>query len=188
MTESDFIELIIEGMSTILHPAEAYALVLKEVGGERRLPVIIGAHEAQSIRVIMANYKFPRPLTHDLMVNLMEKMDIHMKKAVIYKVEEGVFYSYIYMEYQGEEFKLDARTSDAIALALRCGVPLYTLRTIMEHDHMSEDAEGHTSVTVNTVDLPELKRALEKAIRTENYELAASLRDEIRRREEEQKQ
>lgn len=187
MMEGDFIELLIEGMSAILRPAEAYALVLREVGGDRRLPIIIGAQEAQSIRVVMANYNLPRPLTHDLMVNLLKKMDIHMKRAVIYKVEEGVFYSYIYMEYLGDEFKLDARTSDAIALALRCGVPLYTLRTIMEHDHMSEDAE-HTSVTVNTVNLPELKRALENAIRTENYELAASLRDEIRRREKEQKQ
>ncbi|EPT34271.1 bifunctional nuclease family protein [Phocaeicola abscessus] len=180
------IELKIKDMSAILHPAEAYALLLQEVGGERKLPIIIGSQEAQSIKAALMNYQVPRPLTHDLIVSLISRMNIHLQKVLIYKVKEGVFYSYLFFEYFGENFQLDSRTSDAIALALRCHVSIYTLRTILEQDHLLEDAEGKQALTINTVSLPALKKALESAILSENYELASTLRDEIRRREKEE--
>jgi len=93
------IELKIKDMSAILHPAEAYALLLQEVGGERKLPIIIGSQEAQSIKAALMNYQVPRPLTHDLIVSLISRMNIHLQKVLIYKVKEGVFYSYLFFEF-----------------------------------------------------------------------------------------
>ena len=178
------IELKVVDMSSMLHPAQAYALLLQEKNGLLKLPIIIGALEAQSIKLAMMNVDIPRPLTHDLMISLFQKLNVQMEKVLIYKVKEGVFYSYIYFYQDGNVFKLDSRTSDAIALALRLKVPIYTYRSILENDSISEDDNGKLTVNINTIDLPALKKALKKAIETENYELAATLRDEIKRREE----
>ncbi len=178
------IELKVVDMSSMLHPAQAYALLLQEKNGLLKLPIIIGALEAQSIKLAMMNVDIPRPLTHDLMISLFQKLNVQMEKVLIYKVKEGVFYSYIYFYQDGNVFKLDSRTSDAIALALRLNVPIYTYRSILENDSISEDDNGKLTVNINTIDLPALKKALKKAIETENYELASTLRDEIKRREE----
>ena len=157
------IELKVVDMSSMLHPAQAYALLLQEKNGLLKLPIIIGALEAQSIKLAMMNVDIPRPLTHDLMISLFQKLNVQMEKVLIYKVKEGVFYSYIYFYQDGNVFKLDSRTSDAIALALRLKVPIYTYRSILENDSISEDDNGKLTV---------------------NYELASTLRDEIKRREE----
>ena len=178
------IELKVVDMSSMLHPAQAYALLLQEKNGLLKLPIIIGALEAQSIKLAMMNVDIPRPLTHDLMISLFQKLNVQMEKVLIYKVKEGVFYSYIYFYQDGNVFKLDSRTSDAIALALRLKVPIYTYRSILENDSISEDDNGKLTVNINTIALPALKKALKKAIETENYELASTLRDEIKRREE----
>ena len=116
------IELKVVDMSSMLHPAQAYALLLQEKNGLLKLPIIIGALEAQSIKLAMMNVDIPRPLTHDLMISLFQKLNVQMEKVLIYKVKEGVFYSYIYFYQDGNVFKLDSRTSDAIALALRLKV------------------------------------------------------------------
>lgn len=182
------IELKIHGMSTTLHPADAYALVLEEVDGTRKLPIIIGAQEAQAIKVMMVAYHPPRPLTHDLFPALTGLLGVTLRKVLIYKARSGVFYSYLYFDKEGEELKIDARTSDAVALALRYRCPICTTEEIMENEHLNEVGEGSFSVPITSVSLPMLKDALAKAIEKEDYEQASHLRDEIRRREEEEKE
>ncbi|MDR3871599.1 MAG: DUF151 domain-containing protein, partial [Phocaeicola sp.] len=109
-----------------------------------------------------------------------------LKKVLIYKVKDGVYYSYLFLEKEGEVFKIDSRTSDAIALAMRCGCPVYTTNEIMESEQLHEVGNTAFSVNVNTVDVVMLKEALSKAIEEENYEQASRLRDEIKRREQEE--
>lgn len=181
------IELKVHDMSSILQPADAYALVLEEVNGNRKLPVIIGAMEAQAIKVVMVKYKMPRPLTHDLLLAVVTELGATLKKVLIYKVKNGVYYSYLFLEKEGEVVKVDSRTSDAIALAMRCGCPVYTTEAIMQSEQLHEVGETSFAVSVNTVDVMVLKNALSKAIEEENYEQASRLRDEIRRREQEEK-
>ena len=182
----DEIELKVHDMSSTLQPADANALVLEEVNGNRKLPVIIGSLEAQAIKVVMKEYKMPRPLTHDLFLTVIKELGAALKKVLIYKVKDGVYYSYLFLERESETFKIDSRTSDAIALAMRCGCPIYTTDEIMESEQLHEVGNTAFSVNVNTVDVVVLKEALSKAIEEENYELASRLRDEIKRREQEE--
>lgn len=182
----DEIELKVHDMSSTLQPADAYALVLEEVNGSRKLPIIIGSLEAQAIKIVMMEYKMPRPLTHDLFLTVTKELGATLKKVLIYKVKDGVYYSYLFIEKGGEEFKIDSRTSDAIALAMRCKCSIYTTDEIMESEQLHETGEAAFTVNVNTVDVMVLKEALTKAIEEENYEQASHLRDEIKRREQEE--
>lgn len=184
----DEIELKLHDMSSTLQPVDAYALVLEEVNGNRKLPVIIGSLEAKAIRIKMLNYKLPRPWTHDLFLSLTRELGVTLKKILIYKVEDGMYYSYLFFDNAGEEIKIDSRTSDAVALALRYKCPIYTTAQIMDEEHLREESDSSFSVTVNMVGISVLKEALTKAIAEENYEQASRLRDEIRRREELKKQ
>lgn len=180
------IELRIHGMSSVMQPANAYALVLEEVYGYRKLPVIIGAQEAQAIKVMMMGIKVPRPLTHDLLETVIGRLGGHVSKILIYKVRSGIYYSYIFIEKEnGEIFQIDSRTSDAIALALRCGCPICTTEEIMESERLYEVNGVAFTVSVNVVNAEMLQDALEKAVKEENYEQAARLRDEIERRKQE---
>lgn len=173
-------------MSSTLQPADAYALVLEEVGGDRKLPIIIGALEAQAIKIVMMEYKMPRPLTHDLFLTLLKELGTNLMKVLIYKVKDGVFYSNLFLEKEGKEIKIDSRTSDAIALAMRWGCPIYTTAEIIESEQLHEEGNTAFSVNVNVVDLKVLREALAKAVEEENYEQASRLRDEIKRREQEE--
>ncbi|MGL5273568.1 MAG: bifunctional nuclease domain-containing protein [Phocaeicola sp.] len=177
------VQVRIHDMSSTLHPANAYALVLEEVNGERKLPIIIGPLEAHAIKVAMKDYHPPRPLTHDLFVQLTSMLDIKLKKALIHDVKDGVFYSSLYFQQGESEVVLDARTSDAVALALRTNKPIYTTEALMESEHLHEVGDGSFSISINMVDVSLLKEELEKAISSENYEKASQLRDEIARRE-----
>ncbi len=181
------IELKIHDMSTTLHPADAYALVLEEKEGGRKLPIIIGHLEAQAIKVMMVKYHPPRPLTHDLFKGLTEQLGVTMTKMLIYKAKGGVFYSYLYFEKDGEELKVDARTSDAVALALRYRCPMYATEDVIESEHLHDLGEGKFSVPITSVSLQMLEEALAMAVEREDYEQASHLRDEIRRRKEEDK-
>ncbi len=145
----DEIELKVHDMSSTLQPADAYALVLEEVNGNRKLPIIIGSLEAQAIKVVMMGYKMPRPLTHDLFLTVTKELGTALKKVLIYKVKDGVYYSYLFLEKEGEVFKIDSRTSDAIALAMRCGCPVYTTDEIMESEQLHEVGSTAFSVNVN---------------------------------------
>lgn len=179
-----YVELKIHDMSTTLYPADAYALVLEEVGGERKIPIIIGHLEAQAIKVMMVKYHAPRPLTHDLFLSLTQKLDTDLKRVLIYKAKDGVFYSYLFFDRGGEEIQIDSRTSDAIALALRYQCPIYTTEDIMESEHLHDLGEGKFSVPITSVSLQMLEEALQSAIEKEEYEQASQLRDEIRKRKE----
>ena len=114
----DEIELKLHDMSSTLQPVDAYALVLEEVNGNRKLPVIIGSLEAKAIRIKMLNYKLPRPWTHDLFLSLTRELGVTLKKILIYKVEDGIYYSYLFFDNAGEEIKDLIRVPrDAVALA-----------------------------------------------------------------------
>ena len=178
------VELKIHDMSSTLYPADAYALVLEEVDGGRKLPIIIGHMEAQAIKVMMVKYLPPRPLTHDLFLTVTRQFGIDLKKILIYKAKDGVFYSYLYYDKDGEEYKIDSRTSDAIALALRYKCPMYTTEDIMETEHLHDLGEGKFSVPITSVSVELLEDALQKAIDKEDYETASQIRDEIRKRKE----
>ena len=182
------IELKIHDMSSTLHPADAYALVLEEKEGGRKLPIIIGHLEAQAIKVMMVKYQPPRPLTHDLFKALTGQLGVTMKKMLIYKAKGGVFYSYLYFDKDGEELKIDARTSDAVALALRYRCPMYATEEVIESEHLHDLGEGKFSVPIASVSLQMLEEALALAVEKEDYEQASHLRDEIRRRKEEEKE
>ena len=180
------IELKIHDMSSTLHPADAYALVLEEVDGGRKLPIIIGRQEAQAIKVMMVKFAPPRPLTHDLFPPLTAHLGVVLKKILIYRAKDGVFYSYLYFDKDGEEIRIDSRTSDAVALALRYKCPMYTTEEIMESEHLHDLGEGKFSVPITSVSMQMLEEALQKAIDNEEYEQASHLRDEIRKRKEKQ--
>ncbi|WP_300725381.1 bifunctional nuclease family protein [uncultured Bacteroides sp.] len=179
-------------MSAVLKPSTAYALVLEEVGGRlRKLALIIGTLEAQAIKMAMVEYHPPRPFTHDLMLDVMKQGGLTPFKAVIYHMKDGIYYSYLYVRKpNGEEYFVDSRTSDVISLSMRGGFPLYVLEDLLEREHLrniSDDGSQYT-MSMNSVDIPTLRRAMDEAIRREDYERACEIRDEIRRREKSENQ
>mgnify|MGYP002554884413 CR=1 FL=1 len=182
------VELQVLNISNSQAQVGAYAMVLGEVDGERQLPIIIGPAEAQATAICLKGIKAPRPLTHDLFYSCLNVLGATLLRVLIYKAKEGVFYSYIYFKKDEEIIRIDARTSDAVALALRYKCPIYTTAQIMDEEHLREESDSSFSVTVNMVGISVLKEALTKAIAEENYEQASRLRDEIRRREELKKQ
>ncbi|NDV58749.1 bifunctional nuclease family protein [Bacteroides sp. 519] len=189
------IELKVINISNSQAQASAYAMVLQEVNGDRQLPIIIGSAEAQSIALKMKDIKAPRPLTHDLFTSCLTLFDISISEILIYRAHEGVFYSYIYFKKGDSEIRIDARTSDAIALAVRFYSPIYIYEsilaresiTIQERQAIEEEEAEKKEKEQNTFakeSLDSLKNALNKAIAEEDYELASLLRDEIQRREQ----
>ena len=129
----NLIELLINGISYSQTQNGAYALILSEIEGERKLPIVIGTNEAQSIAIaIEKEIKPPRPLTHDLFKNFCERFDIKIKQVIIHKLVDGVFYSSVICERDGIEEIIDSRSSDAIALAIRFEAPIYTYENILE--------------------------------------------------------
>lgn len=174
-------------MSTVLRPSSAYALVLKEDGPkERKLAMIIGAHEAQCIKVARLNYGTPRPLTYEMMKNVLSGSGVKIDKAVIYDIREGIYSSWIFVERpDGTVFRVDSRTTDAICLSYYMDFPLYVGDDLLEREmlrNISDDSSTYT-VSMNNVNLSVLKKAMEEAVSAEDYERASQIRDEIRRRE-----
>ncbi|MCG8794815.1 bifunctional nuclease family protein [Tenacibaculum finnmarkense] len=202
------IKLNIKGISYSQTQSGAYALVLSETGGERTLPIIIGAFEAQSIAIALEKeIRPPRPLTHDLFKTFSDRFSIKVIQVVIHKLVDGVFYSSLICERDGFEQVIDARTSDAIALAVRFDAPIFTYENILdkagvflkmdeeliieedlesdeiafsledEYDDDHNDEQGYSNLS-----LQELNEQLNEAVANENYELAAEIRDEISKR------
>lgn len=178
----------------------AYALILGESNGKRRLPIIIGAFEAQSIAIEFENIKPSRPLTHDLFKQFAQTFGVEVKEVIIYKFYEGVFYAKLVCHDGNNEIELDSRTSDAVAIAIRFKCPIYTYENIMESagiildtaSHKTEDkleAEETTVPVENkkyaTYSMAELQEMLNKAIEEEAYEKASAIRDEINKRKKE---
>lgn len=185
------------GLSVSQTQSGAYALVLSEENGDRRIPIIIGPVEAQAIAIQLEGLKPPRPLTHDLIKNLALAFNIVLLEVVIHKLEEGIFYSELFCEMDGREVKIDSRTSDAVALALRFRCPIYTTEEILskagivlEADegkqpgsaNVSEKSEPAGSSPFSRYTLQELEEMLSEAVQNEDYEKASVLRDEINNR------
>ncbi len=177
--------------------AGAYALILAEKHGDRRLPIIIGGVEAQAIAIQVENIKPARPLTHDLFKNLADQLTINLKEVVINDLVEGIFHAKLVLEQGENEVEVDARSSDAIALALRFACPIHTYEFIMSAaglkvEEGEEDKEAAEKVekvekgekkNIKQVPLDDLKNMLEEALSDEDYERASKLRDELKRRE-----
>lgn len=185
------IELKVLNISNSQAQASAYAMVLQEVYGNRQLPIIIGAAEAQSIALKIKDIKAPRPLTHDLFTSCITLFDISVSEILIYRANEGVFYSYIYFKKGDSEIRIDARTSDAVAMAVRSRCPIFIYESVLQREcitvqqrqAMEAEEEKREQDKYSCESMNSLKFSLEKAIAEENYELASLLRDEILRRE-----
>ncbi len=202
----ELISLKVKGISYSETQSGAYALILSEKDGNRKLPIIIGGFEAQSIAIAIEDEIKPsRPLTHDLFKNFANKFDINIKKIIIHKLLDGVFYSSIICERNKIEEVIDSRTSDAIALALRFKAPILTYNSILEkagftasiksnknlkttdenwsQEFFSQNIEKNLiSKDLDKIKTSELKSFLNKMVSKENYEQAARLRDEILKR------
>jgi uncharacterized protein len=199
------VQLDIKGISYSQTQSGAYALVLTEIEGNRTLPIIIGAFEAQSIAIALEKeIKPPRPLTHDLFKTFSERFQINVIQVIIHKLVDGVFFSSLVCEKDGAEEIIDARTSDAIALATRFNAPIYTYETILEKagiflkleaedivtdtseieldELLSKPATSEEGDPLKRMSLQELHNQLQIAIDQEDYETAAHLRDEISKR------
>ena len=198
----NLVQLLINGISYSQTQNGAYALILSEIEGERKLPIVIGTNEAQSIAIaIEKEIKPPRPLTHDLFKNFCVRFDIKIKQVIIHKLVDGVFYSSVICERDGIEEIIDSRSSDAIALAIRFEAPIYTYENILEKAGVvlkiekeidgksllkelfsDEKAETTTIDDLKEKSKKELEELLKIAVQNENYESAAKIRDEISNR------
>jgi bifunctional DNase/RNase len=199
------VRLNIKGISYSQTQNGAYALILNEVDGDRKLPIVIGAFEAQSIAIALEKeIRPPRPLTHDLFKNFADRFEVVVKQVIIHKLVDGVFYSSLICERDKIEEIIDARTSDAIALALRFKAPIFTYKNILDKagiylkvnpskedqdsilvdDIIAEEIEtaSEAEETYKDKTLKELNQLLEEAVINEDYEAAAKIRDEISKR------
>ena len=198
--DTDRIALKVLGISYSHTQSGAYALVLAQVGGPIRIPVVIGASEAQSIAMKIEGITPPRPMTHDLMANFCRAFGMGLKEVFIYKFEDGIFYSEMTFSDSEREVSLDARTSDAIALAMRMGAPIFTTRAIMEETGFLMEVEGREDQAQNEDDgsddsiqamrvpdlerysIEELEKTLARLIEREEYEEAARVSEILKRK------
>ncbi len=199
----DFTRVDIIGLSTSPSSGGAYALVLGEVEGNRRLPIIIGAFEAQAIALELEKIQPPRPMTHDLLRDTFEELEVEVTEVVIDELREGTFFAKIRYRHNGDEHQLDSRPSDAVALAVRVDAPIYVAPMVLdEAGIVAEDESGISSITQQAeegattseeeepagTELERKQKQLEKAVEKENYERAAELRDEIQQLQQEEEQ
>lgn len=190
----DYKHLIVRGISYSQTQSGAYTLLLEEEETAIKLPIVIGIYEAQSISLGLEDgIKTPRPLTHDLFANFISLTSFQMVKVVIYKLVEGVFYSNIYFKNRetGEEIILDARTSDAVAMAVRFKIPIYTTSQIIEEAGVFLDLEINASEdelpqkpnrSLSNLSLEDLKHLLEQAVEEEDFDMALELQEEMSKR------
>lgn len=195
----DKIQMDILGLSTSPSSGGAYALILSEVDGSRRLPIIIGTYEAQAIALELEHIKPPRPMTHDLLKQMIETLDSSLKYVWINELREGTFYSRIILDNNGRQVEADSRPSDAIALAIRFNAPIFVSSQVLdeagissesvevvgdsgESDHVDKPSDADEPAKKDkSTRLQLLEKNLATAIQSEDYELAAKLRDEIQR-------
>jgi bifunctional DNase/RNase len=191
------IELEIVALSHSVTQSHNYAVVLGEINGTRRLPIVIGGFEAQAIAVAMENMTPNRPLTHDLFKNTLDTFDITLKEILVNNLQDGIFYAQLICESNGKIVKIDSRTSDAIAMAVRYECPIFTLDFIMEEAGVIlEESESRPSrrkkkkVTdpedLTSYTKKDLKNLLDDVLAKEDYEQAAKIRDELNKRSTDQ--
>jgi uncharacterized protein len=195
------IELEIVALTHSVNQTHSYAVVLGEVNGLRRIPIIIGGYEAQAIAVALERMKPNRPLTHDLMKNFMMAFQVELTEVVINHLSEGIFYSQLVCIGNNEVVEIDSRTSDAIAMAVRFGCPIFTYDTILDQAGiLMDDNESQITESINNPSIPsmadtqsvgsdlsnlsvtDINAQLEKALEDEDYMRAAKLRDELKKR------
>jgi len=192
------IELEIVALSHSLAQTQNYAIVLGEQDGVRRLPIVIGEFEAQAIAVAMEGMAPSRPMTHDLFKNALTGFDIEIKEIVINNLVDGIFYANLICLLDGKQTEIDSRTSDALALAVRFGCPIYTFEFILEQAGIVLEEETEKEVqrarnkradrqpkekTLAEQSVEELNTILENSLEEEDYEKAAQIRDELNKRE-----
>lgn len=190
--DEKLVKLKIIGVTFSQVQAGAYALILAEEDGSRRMPIIIGTPEAQSIAIFLEGLNPPRPLTHDLFISFMKEVKTELMGVYIYKYEDGVFFSKInFMNGENNYFEVDSRTSDAIALAIRCNAPIITTEDIMTNvgvfieDSILDDLETEELKELSSYDnmsIEELEAALNDAVTTEDYEKAAQIKEILNKR------
>ncbi len=190
------VKLKVMGISYSQTQSGAYALLLSEENGDRRIPIIIGGFEAQAIVIKLENLDPPRPLTHDLFKNFADRFKISVVEVLIYKLEEGVFFSKLICNSGENEYSIDSRTSDAVAIALRFECPIYITEDILEKagitvnpaEMSAPEPSGPDTFTrsdsgkYGSYSDEELYKIIDEAIKTEDYERAAAVRDEIEKR------
>ncbi len=191
------IELEIVALSHSITQTHSYAVVLGEVSGLRRLPIVIGGFEAQAIAVALERMQPSRPLTHDLMKNFMNAFNVELMEIVINDLQEGIFYSKLVCINEHDTIEIDSRTSDALALAVRFGCPIYTFDNILEsagilmEDSSKKKGDVVVEQTVNassskenlhSLSVDELQTLLNEVLEQEDYMRAISIRDELKKR------
>ncbi|MDQ3017175.1 MAG: DUF151 domain-containing protein [Bacteroidota bacterium] len=192
------IELYIVTLTHSVTQSSNYAVVMGEVDGNRRLPIVIGGFEAQAIAVAMEGMIPSRPLTHDLLKNVLDTFEIEVSEILINNLVEGVFHARIVCTQHGREFEIDSRTSDAIAMAVRYGCPIFTYDFILdaagvriedpqpgESEEVKEEKPKRRRRGYAEYSIDDLSAMLDKVIGEEDYEKAAKIRDELNRRKEE---
>jgi hypothetical protein len=190
------VKLKVMGISYSQTQSGAYALILIEENGDRRIPIIIGGFEAQAIVIKLENLDPPRPLTHDLFKKFADEFNISVIEVMIYKLEEGVFFSKLVCNNGEREYSIDSRTSDAVAIALRFGCQIFITEEILEKAGITVNPTDSEISTANEVDSlfdpertkydtysdEELYKIIDESVKTEDYERAAAIRDEIEKR------
>lgn len=192
------IELEIVALSHSIAQTHSYAIILGEVNGSRRLPIVIGGFEAQAIAVALERMQPSRPLTHDLMKNFMNAFNVDLMEIVINDLQEGIFYSKLVCISEQYTIEIDSRTSDALALAVRFGCPIYTFDTLLDNVGLmmddggtkakksggEEEVEAETSPADDLSNLTddELNNLLNEVLEKEDYIRAISIRDELNKR------
>ena len=191
------IELEIVALSHSITQTQSYAVVLGEINGLRRLPIVIGGFEAQAIAVALERMSPSRPLTHDLMKNFMTAFNVDMHEIVINDLQEGIFYSKLVCSSENDTVEIDSRTSDALALAVRFGCPIYTYDNILDQAGVMMDEELNPKIdmpanipsgslakndSLRTMSLEELNILLTEVLESEDYIRAIAIRDEIKSR------
>jgi hypothetical protein len=191
------IELEIVALSHSITQTHSYAVVLGEISGLRRLPIVIGGFEAQAIAVALERMQPSRPLTHDLMKNFMNSFNVELQEIIISDLQEGIFYSKLVCSSEHDTVEIDSRTSDALALAVRFGCPIYTYEHILESAGILMDdtpekkkkgepvgiqETGGSSEDLSAMSLEELQNLLNEVLEHEDYIRAIAIRDEINKR------
>jgi bifunctional DNase/RNase len=191
------IELEIVALSHSITQTHSYAVVLGEMNGLRRLPIVIGGFEAQAIAVALENMHPSRPLTHDLMKNFMNAFSVNLQEIIINDLQEGIFYSKLVCFTENDTVEIDSRTSDALALAVRFGCPIYTYEHILENagilmedgntkkikgEAVGIEETGGSREDLGAMNLEELETLLNDVLEQEDYIRAISIRDEINKR------
>ena len=185
----DRVKLKVLGLSYSMAQNGAYALILADEQDIHRMPIVIGMPEAQSIAIQLEKLQTQRPLTHDLIKKLTDELHVKLKEVMIYRLDAGIFYSELLFEASGEEIRIDSRTSDAVALALRYGSELYTTPEIIQKAGVlvSQEIREQQSIHNNVVNVEkngfddysvqELQKMMNEAIQKEDYETASKFRD-----------